>query len=254
MGLKWLAEREQWPDDIETIPTSETETEVELVRDVLAIAAKFDDSLDQLMVNHTFWKAVKLLSWVAWFLHNCRHKPKHLSGPLKTEEIDGQIGVWVKRAQAAYSKTEQFEEGKLRLNLQKNSRGLYECRGRIQGDYPIYLLNSILSEKMVMAAHRRTLHGGVGLTMAAIRSRYWISTLKQLAKRMMKRCYGCKRFQAVAHAHPPVGNLPKDRTEGSVPFQVIGVDFAGPIAYRTKGNKDGIVRVVKLRAGKSHLE
>ena len=107
LGPKWLAEREQWPDDIEIIPTSETETEAKLVRDVLAIAVKFDDNLDQLMVNHTFWKAVRILSWVARFLHNCRHKPKQrLSGPLKTEEIDEQIGVWVKRAQAAYLKTE----------------------------------------------------------------------------------------------------------------------------------------------------
>ena len=51
---KWLAKREQWPDEIETIPTSETETEAKLVRDALAIAVKFDDNLDQLMVNHTF--------------------------------------------------------------------------------------------------------------------------------------------------------------------------------------------------------
>ena len=109
LGPKWLAEREQWPDDIETIPTSETETEAKLVKDVLAIAVKFDDNLDHLMVNHTFWKAVQILSWVARFLHNCRHKTKQcLSGPLKTEEIDEQIGVWVKRAQAAYLKTEQF--------------------------------------------------------------------------------------------------------------------------------------------------
>ena len=217
-----------------------------MVRDVLAIALEVDDNLDQLMVNHTFWKAVRILSWVARFLHNCRNKPKQrLSGPLKTEEIDEQIGVWVKRAQATYLKTEQFEEDKLRLNLQKNSREVYECRGRIQGDYLIYLPpNSIFSEKMVMAAHRRTLHGGVGLTMAAIRSRYWIPRLRQLVKRMIKRCYECKRFQAVAHAHPPVGNLPKDRTEGSVPFQVIGVDFAGPIAYQTKGNKDGKAYII----------
>ena len=54
LGPKWLAEREQWPDDIETIPTSETETEAKLVRDVLGIAVKVDDNLNQLMVNHTF--------------------------------------------------------------------------------------------------------------------------------------------------------------------------------------------------------
>ena len=77
LGLKWLAEREQWPDDIQTIPTSETETEAKLVRDVLAIAVKVNDNLDQLMVNHTFWKAVRILPWVAWFLHNCKNKPKN---------------------------------------------------------------------------------------------------------------------------------------------------------------------------------
>ena len=97
---------------------------------------------------------------------------KLLGGPLKTEEIDEQIGVWIKRGQAAYLKTEQFKEDKLRLNLQKNSRGVYECRGRIQGYYPIYLPPNSILLKMVMAAHRRTLHGGVGLTVAAIRSRY----------------------------------------------------------------------------------
>ena len=93
---------------------------------------------------------MRILSWVARLLHNCRNKPRQrLSGPLKTEEIDEQIGVWVKRAQAAYLKTEQFEVDKLRLNLQKNSRGVYECRGRIQGNYRIYLRpNSILSEKI----------------------------------------------------------------------------------------------------------
>ena len=30
---------------------------------------------------------------------------------------------------------------------------------------------------------------------------------------------------------PPVGNLPRDRTQGNRPFQVVGVDFAGPIKY-----------------------
>ena len=42
-------------------------------------------------------------------------------------------------------------------------------------------------------------------------------------------CHGCKRFRARAYQAPPPGNLPKTRTEGSRPFQVIGVDFTGPI-------------------------
>ena len=35
-------------------------------------------------------------------------------------------------------------------------------------------------------------------------------------------------------AKPPPGNLPRDRTEGSRPFQTVGVDFAGPIKYLEK--------------------
>ena len=36
-----------------------------------------------------------------------------------------------------------------------------ECRGRVQGDYPVYLPDkSTVSEKLVMDANVRTLHGG----------------------------------------------------------------------------------------------
>jgi hypothetical protein len=35
-------------------------------------------------------------------------------------------------------------------------------------------------------------------------------------------------------ADPPPGNLPEDRTRGTHPFQVIGVDYAGPIRYRKR--------------------
>ena len=51
-----------------------------------------------------------------------------------------------------------------------------------------------------------------------------------------------KRFQAVAYAHTPTGNLPRDRTEGST--QVIGVDYVGPIKYRTRGRKEGKAYIV----------
>jgi len=42
----------------------------------------------------------------------------------------------------------------------------------------------------------------------------------------MRKCRGCKRFLAVAFANPPPAPLPRERTEGNTPFNVIGVDFA----------------------------
>ena len=88
-----------------------------------------------------------------------------------------------------------------------------------------------------MVSHQATLHGGVGLTLTKVRERYWVPRLRWLAKKVIKKCYGCKRFQAVALTSPPPGNLPRDRTEGRAAFQVIGVDFAGPLKYR-KGKKN----------------
>ena len=92
---------------------------------------------------------------------------------------------------------------------------------------------------MVADAHIRTLHGGVSLTMAKIRERYWVPRLRRLAKRVVKACNGCKRFRATAFAVPPPGQLPRDRTEGKNAFQVVGVDFAGPLKYRKGRNHEG---------------
>ena len=110
----------------------------------------------------------------------------------------------------------------------------------MQGHYPIYIPNSpTLAEKLVQHAHKATLHGDVGLTMAKVRERHWIPRLRRLVKRVIKQCHGCKRFQAIAYASPPPGNLPTTRTEGTIAFQVIGIDYAGPLHYRISKGREG---------------
>ena len=40
-----------------------------------------------------------------------------------------------------------------RLNLRKNQEGIYECRGRIEGAYPVYIPSeSILSQIIIFFA------------------------------------------------------------------------------------------------------
>ena len=69
------------------------------------------------------------------------------------------------------------------------------------------------------------------MTMTKIREKYWTPRLRRLTKQVIRKCHGCKRFQVTALANPPTGNLPKERTEGSMPFKFIGVDFAGPVKH-----------------------
>jgi hypothetical protein len=61
--------------------------------------------------------------------------PTTLSGKLMHQQVEW----WIKRVQDSSSGTDEFQGDKLRLNLQLNSAGLYECRGRIRGEFPLYL-------------------------------------------------------------------------------------------------------------------
>lgn len=237
-GPDWLSKPEMWPAPVQTKPTKETEAEAKLVKEVFSVAVEQEDSLHQVLQKHGFWHTIRITSWVARFIHNCKSsKANRLSGPLTTGETNKQVKGWVMRVQRSKLNTDQFQEDQLKLNLQKNGDGLYECRGRIQGSYPVYLPpDAVLTEKMV---HVLSLHGGVGLTMTFVRQQYWVPRLRRLTKKVIRACYGCKKFQVTAFANSPTASLPTDRTVGSVPFEVAGVDFAGPITYKLSPKKEG---------------
>ena len=45
--------------------------------------------------------------------------------------------------------------------MEKNDEGIYICKGRLQGFYPIYLVqDSVLSKKVTFAELKRSFHGG----------------------------------------------------------------------------------------------
>ena len=237
----WLSKQDEWPEDKETTPNDDTEAEAKIIKQFLGASVNAESDYDQIINKHSFWKAVRMTCWIWRFLRNCRAaESTRLKGPLTTEETQGEIQEWVRREQHVVADTDAFKEDLMRLNLVKNADGIYECHGRFQGSYPIYLPpNRVFTEKLVMDAHLLTLHGGVGLTMAKVRSQYWIPRLRQLAKRTIRACHGCKRFQATALKSLQEGNLPTDRTVGSTAFQVIGVDYAGPLTYARGNCKTG---------------
>ena len=113
------------------------------------------------------------------------------------------------------------------------------------------------TRKLVERVHVETLHGGVGLTMAAVREDYWVPKLRRLVKSVRTDCWGCKRSRATAFSAPPPGQLPEDRITGDTAFEVIGTDFAGPIRYRRAAKQEGKAYLVIFSCSLSravHLE
>ena len=71
---------------------------------------------------------------------------------------------------------------------------------RLSSIYP----KKSVAETLVEEAHLQTVHGGV--------------TLRELVKRIIKRCYGCKRFNISHHPKPSQGLIPTNRTKQGLPF------------------------------------
>jgi hypothetical protein len=248
-GPAWLLDADKWPHNITTQETSETKAETKTtVKELFAVAVPREDELDQLLHKHDYWKTIRITARMSRLASNARNRRNNIDkvvGPLTTEEMSEQTKFWVKRVQQRNENTAAFKEDQQQLNLQKNGEGIYVCRGRIQGHYPVYLPdNELLSEKIVAHAHKLSCHGGVGMTTVKYREKYWTPRLRSIVKRVTKKCHTCKRFRAVAVANPPTGNLPKDWTKGSMAFQVVGVDYAGPIRYQTKARREGKAYII----------
>jgi hypothetical protein len=241
-GPDWLRHPSKWPPNIVPEPSQESSAEAKMSKYVFTTTnatPRVADELDELLEAHELRKVLMIGAWVRRFIENCRRKrlgDDLEQGPIKTVEIQIQLSWWIKRAQGDASDNNEIGKDEVKLNLQRNESGLLECRGRIEGEYPIYIpQNHPFAHKLVERAHLSTLHGGVGMTMAKIRENYWIPKLRRLVKRVRTRCWGCKRFRALSYEKPPPGKLPSTRTKGTTPFEVVGVDFAGPIRYKTKG-------------------
>ena len=81
--------------------------------------------------------------------------------------------------------------------------------------------------------HEKTLHGGVSSTMSSIREKFWIPKLRVIVKKIVHQCNLCKRHRIKPLPNADASKLPSFRTSNTDPFVVTGMDFAGPMIYKT---------------------
>ena len=118
------------------ILTEESQAEAKLVRKVPAVTVDEEYKNKGVLRKFHLWKAVRVCAWMRRFAHNAlrsRGKPR-IEGPLTTQETNQVRLHWDRQAQ----KSGEVEKDRVVLNLQLNQEGLLECRGRLQGEYPVY--------------------------------------------------------------------------------------------------------------------
>ena len=240
-GPEWLSNPSEWPEIIALKPSKQASEEAKVIKEVMmkTVEKPDGDTLWKLTEKYPYWKAMRVTAWVIRFIINCIPGKRH-TGPLSAIEVEGAINHWVKKVQADARAADGFEEQKEKLNLKNDGNGILRCYGRIKGDYPIYLpALHPFAGKLILHEHIQTLHGGVNSTMARIRNHWWIPKLRRLVKSLIHSFPGSKKYRSTPLQAPAQANLPDFRTNQGKPFQVTGVDFAGPIIYQRKKKMQG---------------
>ena len=118
-----------------------------------------------------------------------------------------------------------------------DAKGFLRCGGRFhnaplsdQAKHP-YLLppNNPFTTLIVYEAHAKQLYSGTASTVTALRQNFWIISIRQYVKKLLRRCVTCRKHEGKAYHAPDPAPLPKIRTHNTEPFSVTGVDYAGPL-------------------------
>lgn len=130
------------------------------------------------------------------------------------------------------------------LRLFLDDSKLIRCGGRIHNaptsdltKFP-YLLppRHPLTTLIVINTHSRLHHSGVSNTVMALRQVYWIPSIRQRVRKLLRQCVTCNKLSGKPYRAPNPPPLPKVRVTECPPFTVTGVDFTG--ALHVKNGED----------------
>ncbi|XP_073842387.1 uncharacterized protein isoform X2 [Musca autumnalis] len=116
--------------------------------------------------------------------------------------------------------------------------------------------NNLITKLIVKQYHEDFLHQNQESICAAIRTKFWIPSLRQLVRSSKKNCQICKNRSAVP-SPPLMGQLPEDRV---IPFvraySYTGVDFIGPytVSLGRRSEKRWVALFTCLTTRAIHLE
>ena len=255
-GPAWLPNREKWPtwefsqstlqmspeyaDDKPTQTTTVWSLQLFEVPGIHRVINATDYS--------TYLKHLRVTAYTCRFIDNCRRQvASRVTSSLTTIEIHDAEKRWLKSCQAT-----QFQE-KI-ASMQTNSRnsclplvkqlglyldsdGIIRCGRRIH-NAPLgyaakfsYLLpkKHELTKLIVFDAHKNQLHSGVNSTITQLRQKYWIPSIWQCVRSLLRTYVKCTRVIGRLYHTPDPPPLPKVRVEEAPPFSVTGVDFTGAL-------------------------
>lgn len=232
--------QEHWPDQ------SFKYTQVSLPE--VRVHFSNTDTLQESVINFkkysNFIKLRRILAYIFRFIYNCKQNVKKV-GSFTVEELE--------RSELKLAQLSQTESFAIYKNNFKNLPALYNLTpyvdeiglirvgGRLHNSeynfdkkHPIVLDSKHYYTELVMKYfHVKLMHAGPLLLLSAVREQYWPIGGRTLARRICNNCLTCKRLKG-AIATQIMGNLPAHRLSPGFPFEITGIDYAGPFLIINK--------------------
>ncbi|XP_062704450.1 uncharacterized protein LOC134286793 [Aedes albopictus] len=197
-------------------------------------------------------KLQRVLAYVQRFLKNCRTKnPEHRvkSSCLSVSELRSALHtiVLVIQHESLPEEIERVENGEPSKRLKALGpflhNGALRVGGRIQksrmsfdAKHQYILPRHPLTDSIIREYHLEHLHIGPSGLLSALRQRFWLLGSRSAVRKITRGCVECFRVKPQGVAQY-MGNLPQSRVTPSAPFEVTGVDYAGPFLIRQAGRK-----------------
>lgn len=275
-GPDWLTEpKTSWPKKFSS-SAKISDSELEMKKSVTHISilpslVVKSDNLLKLENYSKLSRAVRVTGWIFRYIRNLQNKNDRRSGPLTAEELFTAELHLIKEVQSEHF-SDEIKTIKSGLLIPKSSKlyelnpflseeGLLRLGGRLQKSslsyherHPIIIPSKLhFTDLLIRDAHERVLHTGVSNTLRFLRQKFWIIRSRQNVKRVIKKCVICQRFNSrpMQQAMAP---LPASRIEQTDPFDVIGLDYAGPLFVKNDDTKYYILLFTCAVTRGIHLE
>ncbi|XP_058828427.1 uncharacterized protein LOC131688257 [Topomyia yanbarensis] len=248
-GPAWLNQPKRfWPNIVRTSDCifdadqleEKPATSLPIVHEALSIF-KLKSSLTDL---------VRIVGYIRRFISNAREKDRRSrqNGLLTTVELEMALQNLVRVSQqesfpndigSIKSSGQVKPTSKLKSLSPILVNGILRARGRLNNAPIPYSQKQpmILDSKhpltllIVRHYHVKFLHAGPQLLMAAVRSKFWPTRLRNLARTVTHRCLNCFRCKPNL-SEQIMADLPSVRVSPTFPFLNTGVDFCGPFHLR----------------------
>jgi Integrase core domain. len=185
----------------------------------------------------SYIKLKRVLAWIKRFYMNTKSTiGTRRKGNLSFEELREADILLVKLIQAeSFSDNEgrvriehllpfQDENGLIRIKtkiIERDDTYNFRCLIVLPGDHQV--IGLVINEK-----HRELNHAGVEILMSALREDYWILGGRKVIRSIIRKCVNCRRHDIKPLQSLPAP-LPLNRVRDAAVFEIVGVDFTGPI-------------------------